>query len=326
MAILRNRPDTVNITWSCFRDEHYDPQVDEMERKLKSGEWVDTRTNRMGRAKQENYLRLMALTDQMLRILDDTANWKRFKNIPNGVKYLKTIITLIQKIDNGLSAQTPAPNDYMELGNHSEFVGVMTRAEMLSMFFCHDGGDTSKWRLKGHAREMYWQWMATWAVFMESPTVLGYDIEGYDLPPLNVHEVIVDGKEPIKAALSLMERREARRESMDARCAEAARIANGTGDQFVVWCDLNAESELLHKLIPGSVEIRGSDDPEKKAQAVIDFTNGDIRCLVSKSSIFGFGVNWQQCKNMIFVGLSDSYEAAKRGTDKQISLDELLSM
>lgn len=137
----------------------------------------------------------------------------------------------------------------------------MTRTEMLSMFFCHDGGDTSKWRLKGHAREMYWQWMATWAVFMESPKVLGYDIDGYDLPPLHIHQIIVDGDEPDTTPMTLMERRQARRDSLDSRCAAAADLVNGNDDQWVVWCDLNSESEKLHSLIPGSVEIRGTDAP-----------------------------------------------------------------
>lgn len=203
---------------------------------------------------------------------------------------------------------TPAPNDYMELGNHSEFVGVMTRAEMLSCFFCHDGGDTSKWRLKGHAESLYWQWMASWAVFMDNPKTLGYEIGGYDLPPLNVHQIIVDGDEPVMKTLSLTERRDARRASMQERCQAAAVLANGSEEQWIVWCDLNAESNLLHKLIPDSIEICGSDTPEKKAQAVIDFTDSSVRCMVSKSSIFGFGVNWQQCHNVVFVGLSDSYE------------------
>lgn len=228
---------------------------------------------------------------------------------------------------------TPAPNDYMELGNHSEFIGVMTRAEMLAMFFCHDGGDTSKWRLKGHARDLYWQWMASWAVFMDNPRTLGYDIEGYDLPPLNVEQIIVDGDAPIYQTMSLMERREARRESMPERCQAAADLVNGSEEQWIVWCDLNAESNLLHKLIPDSVEIQGSDSPEKKASAVIDFTNGDTRCIVSKSSIFGFGVNWQQCHNVIFVGLSDSYEqyyqAVRRcwrfGQDKTVNVYIIIS-
>ncbi len=203
---------------------------------------------------------------------------------------------------------TPAPNDYMELGNHSEFVGVMTRAEMLSCFFCHDGGDTSKWRLKGHAEDLYWQWMASWAVFMDNPKTLGYEIDGYDLPELRVHQIIVDGDKPVTKIMSLTERRDARKASMNERCSAAADLVNNSEEQWIVWCDLNAESNLLHHSIPCSVEICGSDAPERKAQAVIDFTNEKTRCMVSKSSIFGFGVNWQQCHNVIFVGLSDSYE------------------
>ena len=113
---------------------------------------------------------------------------------------------------------TPAPNDYMELGNHSEFLGVMTRAEMLSMFFVHDGGSTSKWRLKGHCNEIFWQWMASWAVVIDNPADLGYDGTDFNLPEMRIHEIIVDGDEPINETLTLTERRNARRDSLELRC------------------------------------------------------------------------------------------------------------
>lgn len=112
---------------------------------------------------------------------------------------------------------TPAPNDYMELGNHSEFLGVMTRAEMLSMYFVHDGGQTSKWRLKGHAEDTYWEWMASWSVFIDNPINLGYEVEGYNLPKLNIHEIVADGEEISTEKLTLTQRRNARKESMEDR-------------------------------------------------------------------------------------------------------------
>ena len=204
---------------------------------------------------------------------------------------------------------TPAPNDYMELGNHSEFCGVMTRSEMLSMFFVHDGGETSKWRLKGHAEDVFWQWMASWCVFVDNPRNLGYEIDGFDLPALRINEIIVDGDEPSQESLSLTERREARKQSLQLRCEKAAEYVNNSDEQWLVWCDLNDESHTLHSLINDSVEVQGSDKDEHKTNSMLNFAQGDIKCLVTKPKIAGFGMNWQNCHNMIFTGLSDSYEA-----------------
>lgn len=203
---------------------------------------------------------------------------------------------------------TPAPNDYMELGNHSEFLGVMSRTEMLSMYFVHDGGDTSKWRLKRHAEDIFWQWMASWSVFISNPMDLGYPGEKYILPELQIHQHIVDGSIPSQEALSLMERRQARKDSLDDRVRKAAEIAQSVDGQCLVWCDLNSESEQLTKAIPGAVEVKGSDKPEHKKKAMLGFSNGEVKVLVTKPSIAGFGMNWQNCSDMLFVGLSDSYE------------------
>ena len=203
---------------------------------------------------------------------------------------------------------TPAPNDYMELGNHSEFCGVMTRAEMLSMFFVHDGGETSKWRLKGHAEDVFWQWLATFIVFVNNPNNIGYDIDGYNLPTLNIKEIIVDGDKPVSESLTLAERRQARKDSLQLRCEKAAELVNDSDEQWLVWCDLNDESHKLHELISESVEVQGSDKEYYKSKSMLDFSNGDVKCLVTKPKIAGFGMNWQNCHNMIFTGLSDSYE------------------
>lgn len=203
---------------------------------------------------------------------------------------------------------TPAPNDYMELGNHSEFCGVMTRAEMLSMFFVHDGGQTSKWRLKGHAEDVFWQWLATFSVFIDNPKNIGYDMDGFDLPKLDVREIVVDGESPISETLTLSERRQARKDSLELRCEQAAELVNSSAEQWLVWCDLNDESNRLHELINESVEVKGSDKPEHKSESMLAFSDGRIKALVTKPSIAGFGMNWQNCHNMIFTGLSDSYE------------------
>lgn len=212
---------------------------------------------------------------------------------------------------------TPAPNDYMELCNHAEFLGIMSREEMLSTFFVHDGGDTAKWRLKGHARQEFWRWMSSWALTVTDPGAIGYPDERFRLPALHVHEVAVeshdmeaeDGQLMMipKVAQTLFDRRRARRNSLKERCKAAAAIANGPG-QFLVWCDLNDESAMLTQFIDGAVEVRGSDSPEHKAQAMMGFALGEVRALVTKPSIAGFGMNWQNCNQMIFVGLSDSYE------------------
>lgn len=204
---------------------------------------------------------------------------------------------------------TPAPNDYMELGNHSEFLGVMTRAEMLAMYFVHDGGQTSKWRLKGHASELFWEWLASWCVVVDDPKELGYDVSGYDLPGLNIHEIIVGGETAANETMSLTERREARRQSLPERCAAAAGLVNNSDDIWLCWCDLNSEAEELHRLIGGSVNVQGSDSAEYKSSTMLDFAAGKLKCLVTKPKIAGYGMNWQNCHKMIFVGLSDSFEA-----------------
>lgn len=236
-------------------------------------------------------------------VLDESSILKSFSG-----KVRNEIIENFHDVPYKLACTaTPAPNDYMELGNHAEFCGVMTRSEMLSMFFVHDGGQTSKWRLKGHAQDVFWQWLASFSVFIDNPRNLGYEADGYNLPMLNIHEICVDG-EPTNNTLSLSERREARRESLNSRCEYAASLANNNDDQWLIWCDLNSESELLASLIPDAVEVKGSDKDAHRTDAMLGFSTGKYRALVTKPSIAGFGMNWQNCNKMIFTGLSDSFE------------------
>ena len=214
---------------------------------------------------------------------------------------------------------TPSPNDFMELGTHSEFLGVMKQPEMLATFFCHDGGNTSKWRLKGHAEKKFFEWIASWACCITNPDDLGYDGSDFVLPELRIHEIVTESREMTNSegqytifaetSQTLNERREARRNSLGDRVQAAAEIANSTDEQVLVWCDLNAESEALTEAIDGAVEVRGSQTPTYKENAMNGFTDGVNRVLVSKPSIAGWGMNWQQCNQMIFVGLSDSFEA-----------------
>ena len=214
---------------------------------------------------------------------------------------------------------TPAPNDFMELGTHAQFLGVMKQTEMLATFFVHDGGETQNWRLKGHAEKKFFEWIAGWACCFRRPQDLGYTEEGYDLPELRVHEIsiesagteLIDGQTMMFAPVgkTLMERRSARRNSMEDRVAKAAEIANSTQDQVLVWCDLNAESKALTSAINGAVEVEGSMSLEEKESGIVGFLAGQNRVLVSKPSIAGFGINAQNAHIEIFVGLSDSFEA-----------------
>lgn len=231
--------------------------------------------------------------------------------------YRTKLIEVCASIPFRLAATaTPAPNDFMELGNHAEFLGVMSYTDMLATFFTHDNGDTQKWRLKGHAEDEFWKWMASWAVMLRRPSDLGYDDGGYQLPPLNQfqHHVSVDYAPsldtgmlfPMEAA-SLQERIAARRDTVAERVALAASLTP-TDRPFVWWCNLNAESEALVRAIPGAVETKGSDTDDVKERKLTDFSEGRTRVLVTKPSVAGFGMNWQHCADTGFVGLNDSFE------------------
>lgn len=210
---------------------------------------------------------------------------------------------------------TPAPNDYMELGNHAEFLGVMRSSEMLSTFFVHDGGETQKWRLKGHAEKDFWKWMASWAVCIQSPADIGFDGSAYVLPPLRMHEIIVDcDSKPVEGELFAMpartldERRKARRSSISERVSRCAEIVNGfNGDQALTWCQLNDESESVAEATK-SENVTGSDSDERKEKLMLGFASGEVQRITSKPTICGYGMNFQRCHRMVFVGLSDSFE------------------
>jgi len=211
---------------------------------------------------------------------------------------------------------TPAPNDWTELGTHAEFLGVCTRAEMLAEFFTHDGGDTSVWRLKGHAREVFWRWVASWGAMIRRPSDLGFDDAAYVLPPLQLHEHTVYIDAPLDGMLfpmeaqTLSERRGARRDSMAERVAACAAAVNAEpGEPWVVWCDLNDEGDALTAAIDGAVQIAGRHTTEEKESQLEAFAEGRVRVLVSKPSICGWGLNWQHCARMAFVGVTDSFES-----------------
>lgn len=208
---------------------------------------------------------------------------------------------------------TPSPNDHMELGNQAEFLGIMGMDEMLAMFFTHDGGDTSKWRLKGHGAKRFWQWLASWAVTIRMPSDIGFDDAGYILPTLHTHEHLVAshyGDDMFTSiAQSLSERRQAKKETLAERVKAAADVvATDPGEQWLVWCHTNDEADLLRKAIPESVEVRGSDNMLRKEDAINGFIDGSVKVLITKPSIAGAGLNLQHCARMVFVGLDDSFE------------------
>ncbi len=243
-------------------------------------------------------------------VLDESSILKHI-----GSKTRSKIIESAQVVPYRLSCTaTPAPNDYMEFGGQVEFLGLMSTSEMLATYFIHDGGDTSKWRLKGHARKKFWGWMATWALMMRKPSDIGFDDGGFDLPPLNYHEHSIESGQIIEGFLfpveaeTLQERLKARRVTIDARCKLVADMVNQSDEQWLIWCHLNDESELLGGLIHDAVTVAGADSIDKKQERINGFTAKTNRVLVTKPSIAGFGMNWQQCRNMAFVGLNDSWE------------------
>jgi superfamily II DNA or RNA helicase len=214
---------------------------------------------------------------------------------------------------------TPAPNDYVELGTHAEWLGIRTKTEMLSEYFTHDSGDTSKWRLKGHARGAFWKWVANWGAMVRKPSDLGYSDDAYDLPPLNtrVHIVQGDAEESKRRGLlfpmeaqTLTEQRTAKRASIDNRVRLCAEVVRREPDEpWIIWTELNAEGDALRALLPEAIEIRGSDDIDTKEQRLLDFSEGRARVVVTKGSIAGWGLNWQHCARMAFVGVTHSWES-----------------
>ncbi len=208
---------------------------------------------------------------------------------------------------------TPAPNDIMEIGTHSAFLGNMSRAEMLATFFVHDGGETQKWRLKGHAVQPFYKWLASWSIAVRKPSDLGYENGDFILPPLNFHQHIVKSEADTGSlfameATDLNSRRRARKTSLTKRVELIADLVNGSNEPWILWCDLNAEADALKRIISGAVEVRGTDTVENKKNNLLGFSRGDIKKLITKPTIAGHGLNWQHCSNVVFTGISDSFE------------------
>ena len=259
-----------------------------------------------------NYERMDAIDFTELHglVLDESSILKAHDG-----KTRTALITAAQGVPYRLSCTaTPSPNDFEELGNQCEFLGVMTRTEMLATYFVNDTGDTGTWRLKGWGQSRFWEWMGTWAVVLRNPSDLGFDGSRYELPTLHYHEHVVETA-PLgddlfsRPAQTMLERRKAQRDSIEARCRALAAVVNAEPNEpWLIWCHLNDEAELLSSMIPGAVNVQGSDSAESKAKNLLGFAHGDLRVLVSKPKIAGYGMNWQHCARMAFVGLDDSFE------------------
>jgi superfamily II DNA or RNA helicase len=271
-------------------------------------------------------------------VLDESSILKSFMG--------KTKQSLCEKFANTpyrlACTATPAPNDYMELGNHSEFLGIMPGTEMLTRWFINDAASVGVYRLKGHAISDFWKWVASWSVVASKPSDLGFDDSGFTLPKLNSHTVPIESDLememgdgmlfdlPVANAANLHRER---RKTIDKRVSVIADMVNNSTEPWVIWCESNDESEALARAIPDCVEVKGSDSADNKESRLIAFSEGSARVIVSKPSICGFGMNWQHCRKMVFCAVSYSfekyYQAVRRcyrfGQKREVDVYVLLS-
>jgi DNA modification methylase len=214
---------------------------------------------------------------------------------------------------------TPSPNDVMELCNHAEFLNIMTRNEMLAMYFVHDGGNTSSWRLKGHAETSFWDFVSTWAVMLTSPSDIGFDGSRYVLPKLNIQEVFIETKKRNNGmlfndiAVSATTFHKELRATEKERMAKVAKMVNESKEQFIIWIGHDDEGKILRSLIPDAIEVKGSDSKQYKKENLLGFADGKFRVLITKLKIAQFGLNYQNCHNQIFASLDFSFEATYQG-------------
>lgn len=250
-------------------------------------------------------------------VLDESSILKNFEGATK-----KNILRLFKSVPYKLACTaTPSPNDDMEICNHAEFLGHGRRSEILAMYFTHDGGETSKWRLKGHARKMFWNFVKSWSMFISNPADIGFDGSRYVLPKLNVIERPVSS--PTKdwqlindGNVSATDFNQELRNTMTLRMKEVYDIAMNSEDQCLIWVKQNPEADLLREMIPGIVEVRGSERPEAKEEKLLAFARGEIKRLVTKKKIACFGMNFQNCHKQIDASPDFSfemtYQAARR--------------
>jgi DNA modification methylase len=246
-------------------------------------------------------------------VLDESSILKNFKG--------STRIALTKRFEATqfrlCCTATPSPNDYTEFGQHADFLGICSPSQMLATYFINDTFTTGDWRLKKHAENVFWEWVSSWAACISKPSDIGFDDEGYNLPALNLNTIIVDVDEVSGrkegelirfADLSATTMHQELRMTAQDRVNAVADLANNSDESWLVWCNTNTESEMLTKAIPDAVEVRGSHTPKYKEKAISDFLDGTKRVIISKAGMMGYGLNFQHCRNVAFVGLSYSFE------------------
>ena len=209
---------------------------------------------------------------------------------------------------------TPSPNDHMELGQHSEFLGAMSYLEMLAMYFVHDGGETSKWRLRKHAKDPFWKYVCSWSIAIDKPDTLGFEHQGYDLPEIEYVEHIITTENNTEnlfgdVAVSATDLHKDLNRSFDARLEKAIELVNSNDKQWIVWGLKNSETDLIAKRLEDAINVQGSDTPEYKAKHLNGFAKNNFKTLVTKTSIASFGMNYQQCNQMVFMSYDFKFEA-----------------
>lgn len=261
------------------------------------------------------------------------TNYDQLKNIENINQYSGVVLdesSILKGRDGKLSSlilelfkqtpyklactATPSPNDHMELGQHSEFLGAMSYLEMLAMFFVHDGGETSKWRLRKHAKDPFWKYVCSWSIAIDKPDTLGFNHQGYDLPEIEYVEHVIKTENNTDklfgdVAVSATDLHKDLNRSFDLRLEKTIELVNSSDEQWIVWGLKNNETDLISKNITDSINVQGSDSPEYKAKQLNGFANKDFRVLVTKTSIASFGMNYQQCHNMVFMSYDFKFEA-----------------
>lgn len=243
-------------------------------------------------------------------VLDESSI---LKNV-NGKRSQQIIDAFISTPYKLACSATPSPNDHMELGVHAEFLGACTYLEMLAQYFVHDGGETSKWRLRKHAEKDFWNFVLSWSIAIDNPATFGFDGKKYKLPELNFFEHVIefdsnDGDLFGEAVVSATELHRELRKTLHLRCNKALEIIGDSKEPFILWGLQNAETDLLKKIIPNSINVSGSDKPEVKAKNLIGFADGEFQNLITKTKIASFGMNYQHCHNMIFVSYDFSFES-----------------
>jgi len=263
----------------------------------------------------------------------DITNYDQLKNIENVNQYSGVVLdesSILKGRDGKLSSliidtfkqtpyklactATPSPNDHMELGQHSEFLGAMSYLEMLAMFFVHDGGETSKWRLRKHAKDPFWKYVCSWSIAIDKPDTLGFNHQGYDLPEIEYIEHIIHTENNTEnlfgdVAVSATDLHKDLTRSFDARLEKAIEIVNSLDKQCIVWGLKNNETDLIAKRLDNAINVQGSDSPEYKAKHLNGFAKCEFKTLVTKTSIASFGMNYQQCDTMVFMSYDFKFEA-----------------